>query len=686
MRDIPEAFRIAVQHHQAGRLPEAEALYRQILAAQPNHADALHHIGIIAHQIGRHELAVAWIRQAIGVNPAGLNYHLNLGNALAAQGHPEEAIAAYHRALQVNPGSPEAYNNLGNALRQRGQLDEGVAAIQRALQLKPDLSEAHNNLGVVLAEQGRLDEAIAAYRRALKLKPGNAEAHNNLGAALAAQGQFGEAVAAYRRALELIPNYPRAHNNLGNALRERGQVDEALAAYRRALELRPDYPEAHNNLGVALKDLGQLDEAIASFRRALQCDPGVASAHSGLIYTLHFHPRHNASSISEECGRWNRQFSEPVKHFILPHANNREPERRLRVGYVSPDFRAHVVGRYILPLFEHHTREQFEVLCYSGVLLPDWMTERFRTLAGGWRNTVGVSDARLAEMIREDGVDILVDLTQHMAGNRLPVFARKPAPVQVSFAGYPESTGVETIEYRISDRYLESGSADDETGRKEQVCLIDSFYCYDARGMEAEVNLLPALESGTVTFGCLNNFCKVNERVLSLWARVLGKVADSRLVISSPAGGHRPRIIEALEREGVAAPRVEFVGLRPLREYVELYHRLDVALDTFPYNGGVTTCDALWMGVPVVSLAGETPVSRAGLSLLSNLGLPELVAHSETDYVSIAESLAGNLPHLAGLRSTLSDRMRHSVLIDAPRFARSVEAAYRSMWRAWCAP
>jgi len=371
-----------------------------------------------------------------------------------------------------------------------------------------------------------------------------------------------------------------------------------------------------------------------------------------------------------------------LKRFIAPHANDLAAARRLRVGYVSPDFRGHVVGRYMLPLFELHDRERFEIVCYSGVLRSDSITARFRSLADAWRETAGVSDEALAEMIRRDRVDILVDLTQHLAGNRLPVFARKPAPVQVSFAGYPDSTGLGAIEYRISDRHLLAGSADEGAG-KERVCLIDSFWCYDPCGMDVEVNPLPARESGTVTLGCLNNFCKVNQRVLRLWARVLGKVKNSRLVISCPAGSHRERTLEALEREGVEARRVEFVALQPLREYLELYHRLDIALDTFPYNGGVTTCDALWMGVPVVSLAGETPVSRAGLSLLSNLGMPELVAHSESEYANIAERLAGDLPGLARLRSTLRDRMKSSVLMDAPRFTRQVEQAYRQMWQAW---
>ena len=681
---IPQAFQAALQRHQAGRLAEAEALYRQILRAQPNHAGALHLLGLIAHQVGRNEFAVDWICQSLVLNPNNPTAHSNLGEVYRATGRLDEAIAACRRALELQPDYPDAHNNLGNALRDQGRLGEAIAEYRRALQVDPNMPEAQNNLGIALGETGHFVEAIAAYRRALALKNDFAEAHNNLGAALAGQGQFDEALAMFRRAVEINPNLPAAHSSLGNALKDLGRLDEALAAYRQALKLKPDYAKASNNLGNALKDLGRLDEAIEAYRHALPQseDPGF---HSNLVYTLHFHPACSASAIAEERRRWSRRFSEPLKRFILPHANDRSPERRLRIGYVSPDFRDHVVGRNLIALFDHHDRRSFEILCYSGVVRADPLTEEFRRRSQVWRNTLGVGDEALAEMIRQDGVDILVDLSQHLAGNRLPVFARQPAPVQASFVGYPESTGLEAIEHRISDRHLEAGSSDDQNGSKEQVHLIDSFWCYDPCGSEVEVSALPAGESGRVTFGCLNNFCKINEATLSLWAQVLRKVTDSRLVLLCSIGSHRQRTLEALEREGVEARRVEFLEHCPRPQYLELYHRLDIVLDTAPYNGHTTSLDALWMGVPVVSLAGNAPVSRAGLSQLSNLGLPELAAHSAADYVRIAVELAGDLPRLLGLRRSLRERMKNSVLMDAPRFTRNVEAAYRSMWQTWCA-
>ena len=390
-----------------------------------------------------------------------------------------------------------------------------------------------------------------------------------------------------------------------------------------------------------------------------------------------------------EQQHWNRQFGEPHRQLIVPHANDRNPGRRLRVGYVSPNFRDQVVGRNILPLFEHRNRQEFEVFCYSGVFAGDNVTAEFRRQADRWRSTIGVADEALVGMIREDGVDILVDLTQHMAGNRLPVFARQPAPVQVSFAGYPASTGLEGIGFRISDRHLESEMGDRRweigTSRTEQVFLLDSFWCYNPREQKAEINRLPALENGCVTFGSLNNFCKINEPTLKLWARVLATVKGSNLLILSPAGSHRQRARGIFEREGIDACRVAFAEPSPRHGYLELYHRLDIVLDPFPYHGHTTSLDALWMGVPVVTLVGKQAVSRAGLSQLSNLALQELAAFSEDDYVGIATRLAGDLARLAELRATLRARMESSPLMDAAGFARNVETSYRQMWQTWCA-
>jgi len=343
------------------------------------------------------------------------------------------------------------------------------------------------------------------------------------------------------------------------------------------------------------------------------------------------------------------------------------------------------VGRFLLPLLERHDREQFEILCYSGVVWPDNVTERFRALAGGWRTTLGISDARLAEMIREDGVDILVDLALHTAGNRLPVFALQPAPVQVSWLGYPGGAGLPGIGYRLTDAYMDPPGKSPAGSVEEPVRLPGCWCCYQPVGNAPEITALPAFSAGGVTFGSLNNFAKVHEGVLALWARVLEAAPGSRLLMFCPEGRARERVRAFFAARRIAKERVELAPHLPRLEYLKLYHRIDIGLDPFPCNGMTTTCDALWMGVPVLTLPGDTPISRAGLSILTSVGLEELAASSEEDYVRIAADLVTDLPRLADLRATLRHRMLASPLMDAPRFARNVEAAYRSMWQRWCA-
>jgi len=714
---IPEAFQIAVQHHQAGRLAQAERIYCQILAVQPNDAKALRLRGVIAQQMGRHELAVNWIRQSIAANPNNPAAYSNLGEIYRATGRLDEAITSFRRALELQPDHAQAYNNLGAALAAQGSLDEAITAYRKALQGSPDFVEALNNLGVALHETGRFDEAIDACRRAIDIQPDQAAAWYNLGNALKSEGRFEECIGAYRRALLLMPNYAKALNNLGVALKEQGALDEAVASYRKALQIKPDFLEAHTNLGAALvrqgrhdeavsvyrralevdadfpethvnlgnalMDQGDLDGALAAYRRALQIKPDNASAHSNLVFALHFHPGQNASTISEEHQRWNRQFRDPLKQPVLSHANDPTVARPLRVGCVSPDFRDHAVGRFALPLLEQHDRERFEIICYSELARPDWMTERLRRLAGKWRDTIGVSDARLAQMIREDGVDILVDLALHTAGNRLPMFTLRPAPVQVTWLGYPGSTGVPDIGYRLTDAQMDPPEAEPEWSAEEPVRLPDCWCCYQPAGEIPEINALPALSAKGVTFGSLSNFAKVNQGVLALWARTLGAVDGSSLLMSCPEGRTRERVRAFFSARGIGTERVDFVGPLSHWDYLRHYQKMDLGLDPFPCNGMTTTCDALWMGVPVLTLPGEMPVSRAGLSLLSTIGLGELAASSEEDYVRLAVEWAGNLPRLANLRATLRARMQASPLMDAPQFARNVEAAYQKMWQQW---
>ena len=749
----PPTLQRAIEHHQAGRLPQAEALYREIIALDPNCADALHLLGVVALQVGRHEIAVDLIRRAAELAPNRADFHSNLGEAyrglarldeaaasfrralalqpefpaasnslgsvLATQGQTDEALTCLQRAIRLKPDYANAHHNLGNVFAQRGQLEEAQASFQRALVLRPgaaethhclgkvylergqldpaiashrqavalksDFAEAHNDLGTALLAQNRLDEAFAAYQQAVALKPRSAEAHNNLGGVFRARGQLDDALACYQRALALKPELADGHNNLGVVFRARGQLDDALASYQRAVALKPDFAEAHNNLGGVFKERGQLDDALASYQRALTLKPDYAEAHSNLILALLYRSGHEAAPIDAELHRWQARHARRAADFA-PHTNDRSPTRRLRLGYLSPDFCSHPVGRFLLPLFAHHSRASFEIFCYSNTPRADRVTAAFRSSADGWRDIAGQTDRQAADLIRADRIDLLVDLALHTAKSRLPVLAHKPAPVQATYLAYPGKSGLDTVDFRLTDIHLDPLDDSSPRGCERPIRLPETYWCYEpADPSLPEVNALPTLAAGRVTFGCLNNFCKVTPAALAAWCRLLAAVPGSRLLLHVRSGSHRSLVRDFFAGHSIAAARLEFADFAPEAQYFQQYQAIDLGLDPFPFPGGTTTCDALWMGVPVITLAGPTPVTRGGLSLLSNVGLPELAAYSVDDYVEKAAALARDLPRLAALRAGLRERMQRSPLLDAPRFTRNLEAAYRTLWQSWCA-
>lgn len=528
---------------------------------------------------------------------------------------------------------------------------------------------------------GRLAEAEGYYQAVLELDPGQAVVHFNLGIVLRHQGRLADAANAYGRALELQPEFPEAENNLGTVLASLGRLDESVAVLERLLERKPDFANAWNNLGGALKDLGRARDAIRCFERANRLQPANAAFHSNLVFAMHYSPDHGPRALLREARRWNRDHAGVLMGDPPPLSNDPAPDRRLRVGYVSAHFREHCQALFLAPLLSNHDHAAVEVTCYSDAAAEDAVTARLRDRADRWRRTADLSDERLADLVRADGIDVLVDLSLHMARQRLLVLARRPAPVQVVWLGYPGTTGMDGL-VRFTDPWLDPPGAGDALYSEESLRLPDSFWCYDPLADGPAPGPLPAFASGRVTFGCLNNFCKVNPGVLRLWRRVLERVPGSRLTILTPPGEARRRVAREL---GVGPERIEFVEFTLRPDYLRRYLGIDLCLDTSPYNGHTTTLDSLWMGVPVVSLSGGTVVSRAGRSMLGNLGLSELVTANEQDFVDTAVALAADLPRLAALRAGLRERMQGSPLMDGARFARGIEAAYRNSWRRWCA-
>lgn len=594
-----------------------------------------------------------------------------------------ESAALQGETRKVSMHSSRIDQTFTSALQdhQAGRLAEAEQAYRQILRQQPEHSDSLHLLGVIAFQTGNLEPALALIQRAVALRPDGAIYRSNLGQVLERLGRIEDAARAYEAAIELDPNYAEAFNNLGHVLERQDRLAEAETNYLKAIALNPEYAEPHTNLGNVLKDRGELDEAIAAYRRAIALRPDLSLLHSNLLLTLHYHPGYSPAELADEHRVWAERHVAPLAPARRPHGNEPDPDRRLRIGYVSPDFREHAVARYILPVLQRHDRRQVEVYAYSDVTRPDGLTELMRARCDRWRDVAAISDAALADAVREDRIDILVDLAVHSGRNRLLTFARKPAPVQVTYLGYCSTTGVDAIDYRLTDRFLDPPGEDLSHYVERSIRLPDCYWCYSAP------DRLPIgeREPGPPTFGCLNNFAKVTAPTLELWMELLRRVPAARLLLYARADRHRDRVREALRRAGLAATRVSFVAWQALEDYLQTYRRIDVALDPFPYGGGTTTCDALWMGVPVVSLTGRTAVSRGGSSLLSNIGLERLVAASKEQYVDLAAGLIGDLDGLGTLRRELRGRMEASPVMDTQGFTQSLEAAFRDMWRSWCA-
>jgi protein O-GlcNAc transferase len=600
---------------------------------------------------------------------------------LEREGKFSEAEAICRKVLASQPRSPEAHHLLGTILYERGQNDDAIAVMQRGVAFAPGAPQLRVNLAAMLGRAGRHEESLGHLTEALRTTGNIPDLHNNLGVTLEALERYVEAVAAYRTAIQLRPNYPEAHFNLGNALRKMGRIDEAAAEYRTALRLRPDYAKGYDGLANVATEIGELDQTLTCFRKMIEMNPTNAGTRSALLYTIHYHPDYDAEALFREHKEWGRRFCDPLRGQIPPHENDRAANRRLRIGYVSPDFREHTVPRFIGCALEHHDHAQFEIFCYSDVDNADSTTEWLQSLPDHWKNTAGWSDASLEKLIRDDRIDILVDLRGHAAHNRMTLFARKPAPVQVNMVGYFDTTGLATMDWRITDEHQDPPGLTEQYHTEQLARIPHTCWCYTVDGDAPEVGQLPAMTKGYVTFGSLNKIIKVTEPCAKLWAKVLEAVPRSRLVLVVNAVDPAAALRQRLMNLGLPVDRVIVAGkVRHRREYLERFNAIDIALDTFPFNGITTTCDGLWMGVPLITLSGKTSVSRSSRSIMHGLGLPELATSSPEEFVRVATELALDIPRLQEMRMGMRPRMAASHLMDHRGFTAHLEAAYRTMW------
>jgi protein O-GlcNAc transferase len=635
------------------------------------------------HLAGEYEKAETLYLEVLQAEKPTSDLYLNLGSICERKGRLAEAKDYYLKGLEINPDQFMIYNNLGVAYYKEENLDEARNCYEKAISLKPDLAVAWNNLGMVFKFQGKFRESEEFIKKAIFLKSDYADAYNNLGT-LYMNEKRDDAIACFQKAIALNPRLAGAYNNIGNILKGVERLDEAESYYLKAIEADANFSDAHSNIGTVYGIKGKVREAIASFSKALLLKPNYVAAKGNLLFHLNYIDDLTPSEVYSEYVSFSQLFCDPLKGTIRPHVNDRSPDRKLKIGYVSGDFRTHSVAFFLEPVLAHHDNEEVEVFCYSNSLVWDQMTRQLHSYVDNWRTITGLTDVEIANLIRQDQIDILVDLCGHTSGNRLLVFARKPAPVQVTWLGYPNTTGLPTIDYRITDQYADPVGATEKFHSEELIRMPDTFSCYRPSDQAPEAAPLPALRNGFITFGSFNNFAKITSRVIALWSEVLKRVPKSRLVLKTGGLNEKDlqeRVYKEFSTYGISAERLELSGRdASVGLHYQRYHEIDIALDTFPYNGTTTTCDALWMGVPVITLEGNTHAGRVGVSQLTNLGVTELIAKTADDYLRIAVTLAGNLHDLSQLRAGLRGRMMKSPLMDESRFTHNLETAYRKMW------
>jgi protein O-GlcNAc transferase len=604
-----------------------------------------------------------------------------LGGILQMQG--KDALHAFKKVIEFTPDDPEAHYNLGVALKATGRLDDAAASYRKAIAIKPDYAEAHSNLGNTLKDLGRLEDAIASYKKAVALNPDFFMTYFNMGNAQRRLENYEDAEASFRRTVEIKPDHVQAYCNLGTAQLYLGQYNAAEASYRRVLEIKPDFAVAYSNLGNALGMLGQYSDAEVSYRRALEIKPDYDEAQSNLLFTLNY-----TMQPAEYCLEEARKYGQLVAGKVSSRFTSwqcADPTQRLRVGLVSGDFWMHSVGHFLEGLLPHIDPARIELIAYPTHNREDELTARIRPCFSAWKPLYGKSDEDAARLIHADGVHVLLDLAGHTEHNRLPMFAWKPAPVQATWLGLPATTGVAEMDYVLGDPY--ALPAEFEKHFSETVWRMpESCLCLAVPSSSVEVAKSPALLAGYVTFGSFNNLAKMNDTVVATWAHILEAVPNSRLLLKTKQLSN-PIVCEKIRERfascGIAAERLMLCSTVASRDdHLAMYNKVDIALDTFPYPGVTTSAEALWMGVPVLSMHGDRFLSRTASSIAINAGLSDWIAQNEADYIAKAVAFSSDLERLSTLRAGLREQVRMSPLFDAPRFARGFEEALWGMWQA----
>ncbi|MCJ2541945.1 tetratricopeptide repeat protein [Thermostichus vulcanus] len=713
---------------QQGNLEEAVVAFRKALTLDPFLVEAHLNLGTALLDQEEPTAAIEAYQAALALQPDRPRTYFNLATAFRKLKEPERALDYYHVAIGLQPSYAEAYRGLAGFLSDRefrktfptGMLDS-MSHLTRALGWRPDYAEAYFESGCLLLDQMQFKAAISLFEAALEHKPDFALAYNNMGIAYRHLNEPEKEEIQYRQALVHDPELGEAYSNLGLMLQNQRRHAEAVPVLQEAIRLKPDFLDAHRALGSAYKDLNRLAESVESFERALEINPedpstyaglagtllqqcrhdeaikayrksaklapGVIAFHGNILMGLHYAPDFDPDETYREHKKWGDAYQASVAQYRRPYHRDRDMKRPLNIGYISGDFKLHSVSLFFEHVYNHHDHEQFKIHCYSNGPTSDAVTERMREKADVWHDISKTSsDFEVATLIHEDKIDILVDLAGHTGYNRLNVLALKPAPIQATYLGYPDTTGLSLVDYRITDAYADPPGMTERYHTEKLIRLPKSFLCYNPIDAFPPVSELPALATGYITFGCCNNATKITPNVVEVWAEILKRLPTARLLLKNMRYTDRSVceiFWERFERCGVERERVHLVGDRQgFLEHFQVYSEVDIGLDPFPYNGTTTTCETLWGGVPVVVLAGNAHVCRVGVSILTNVGLPELIGQTREEYVEIAVRLAEDLPRLRDLRHNLRSMMEASPLRDPQAHARALERAYRQMWKA----
>ncbi|BCL60562.1 hypothetical protein DGMP_12550 [Desulfomarina profundi] len=708
---------IAVILCDLGKYQEAEKYCRKALKINPHYPDAFNTLGSALRSQKRYQEAEKAFRKAMKLAPDTADACINLALVLNETGSYEEAEKLYGRALKAHPDSAECYCGLSLTLLSLGRLEEAETECRRALELNPEYPAALNSLGTILHEQQRLDEAEICYRKAIQFKPGYIEALHNLGKTLSSLNRTGEAIPCFQQIVQQNPEHPEAWFNLGNCFADRGDNSKALIhyekglvnrsddkklwlnhgntckkqglltkaenSYRMALQLDSNYKKALNNLGNILQEQARFDESETVFRTVLKKYPNSQDAFGNLLFLLNYHPDKSAEEIFEEYRLFDDKFGLPLTPASQVYRNSRNPNRRLKIGYVCPQFCKHPVLNFLEPLLASHNRRNVELYGYSDVLREDEVTDRYRTYMDHWIDTAEMSDRQMATEILADKIDILVDLAGHTERNRLAVFATKPAPVSIHWLDFGYTTGLSAIDYYLADTIVVPEGCEHLFAETPWRLDRPSFSYRPSPGM-GDVNDLPAKRNGYITFGCLSRAVRINYKTIRTWSEILRQVKDSKLILNSGSFAD-PEMQENMASQfaahGIERDRLEIGYTSPPWDS---FRSMDIGLDCFPHNSGTTLYETLYMGIPFITLADRPSVGRLGSTILEGLGHPEWIARDELEYIDITTRLTENLDQLAILRTSLRSEMEKSLLMDEKDFADKVEKAYRQMFLQWC--